>query len=556
LEAKHCYELADGTDLPITQYGREVLTSTSVHPHSIFSSMDSSAVVDILGSTKLRSKQKSTVRKSPLSDHVADVCGVPCMWTGPKLEPNWKAYNATLEHAVKPVESFPPSLMKEAGDDWLEPLLPLVDASVAPLTDKESIMGKPGVKFLDALPMSTSMGFPLFGKKSKFFEDVWVDGQLIDRVPSDDVVAEHKRLMESWKRGERGYPVTSATLKDEPTQMVKNEDGQWVQPDKVRVFQCSAVAMSLWIRKYFLPVSRFLALHPIESECALGLNCMSPQWKDMVDYAWQFCDDNEDAIFALDYSKYDVRMNSQLTHFVWSCLIRLAEKSPSYTSEDIRIMKMMVTDIVHPLIDWNGTLIRLCSMNTSGHNLTVHINSGGNSVLTRMGFKTIIPKAPKFREAVAASTYGDDLTGSVKKQYRAFNFSSYKEFLSRYGMKITLPSKTDEVKEFLSKEEADFLKRRSVFIPEIGFELGALDEDSIFKSLHSNLKSSAQTPREVAVSCVETAIHEWFAHGRDVYEMRRTQMEEVCKRASLPVPQVHLSFEDQIDHWKQQHKKT
>jgi hypothetical protein len=442
--------------------------------------------------------------------------------------------------------------MRRAGDDWLHDLIPIV-GQMKPLTDKESIMGCDGVRFLDALPMSTSMGFPLFGKKHKYFEDVVVDGQLLDRIPSQTVIAERDRLLKTWSRGERAYPVTSATLKDEPTAMVKNPDGQWELPEKVRVFQCSAVAMSLCIRKYFLPVVRFLSTHPIESECAVGLNCMSDQWEVLMEHAWQY---SEDEVLALDYSKYDARMNSQLTHFVWSLFIQLAEASGGYTEDDIHVMKMMVTDIVHPLVDWNGTMIMLYSMNTSGHNLTVHLNSCANSIYTRMGFFHHYPSAPPFRECVAMTTYGDDLNGSVHHSFRDFNFESYRDFLAEFGMKITLPDKSGESQRFLPRERADFLKRTSVYIPEIDTTVGALDEDSIFKSLHVNLKSKVQTPRQVSASCIETAMHEWFAHGRDVYNRRQQQMEEVCRRARLPIPAVGVPFDDRIEKWKLENLKT
>jgi hypothetical protein len=234
----------------------------------------------------------------------------------------------------------------------------------------------------------------------------------------------------------------------------------------------------------------------------------------------------------------------------------LAEASGGYTEDDIHVMKMMVTDIVHPLVDWNGTMIMLYSMNTSGHNLTVHLNSCANSIYTRMGFFHHYPSAPPFRECVAMTTYGDDLNGSVHHSFRDFNFESYRDFLAEFGMKITLPDKSGESQRFLPRERADFLKRTSVYIPEIDTTVGALDEDSIFKSLHVNLKSKVQTPRQVSASCIETAMHEWFAHGRDVYNRRQQQMEEVCRRARLPIPAVGVPFDDRIEKWKLENLKT
>lgn len=73
---------------------------------------------------------------------------------------------------------------------------------------------------------------------------------------------------------------------------------------------------------------------------------------------------------------------------------------------------------------------------------------------------------------------------------------------------------------------------------------------SIFKSLHSNLKSKTATPREVSVSCIESAMHEWFAFGKETYEDRQKKMIKVCEDANLPVPAVHVTYQERVDMWK------
>jgi hypothetical protein len=116
-------------------------------------------------------------------------------------------------------------------------------------------------------------------------------------------------------------------------------------------------------------------------------------------------------------------------------------------------------------------------------------------------------------------------------------------------MKITLPDKGDGEREFLNDSEADFLKRTSCFIPEIGHSLGRLDEKSIFKSLHANLASPSCTPMEVACSCIDSAMHEWFAHGRDVFEDRRQKMLKLCEQHELTLPSVQYTFDERVSHW-------
>jgi hypothetical protein len=166
-----------------------------------------------------------------------------------------------------------------------------------------------------------------------------------------------------------------------------------------------------------------------------------------------------------------------------------------------------------------------------------------------LGFFNVYPNEKDFRKCVAAMTYGDDFKGSVHPRYRDFNFISYRDYLAEHGMKITLPDKGDDVVKFMRDEDADFLKRQSNYIPEIDCKIGKLNEMSIFKSLHANLKSKTETPKQVSASCIETAMHEWFAHGREVYDMRRAQMQEVCRRAKMSIPAVDATFDERVEFW-------
>jgi hypothetical protein len=104
--------------------------------------------------------------------------------------------------------------------------------------------------------------------------------------------------------------------------------------------------------------------------------------------------------------------------------------------------------------------------------------------------------------------------------------------------------------------EADFLQRNSVYIPEIDRRVGALKEDSIFKSLHANLKSRSETPREVAASCLDGAIREWFFHGRQVFEHRQAQMREVAHRAEIShfCTMLDVSYPEMARKWCERYK--
>lgn len=535
--------MAQAGELPKQQLGKEVLVSDKVHPKSKFiAQLGPEAAVNVFGSTKLRTTQKSVVQKSVISSFVQEVCGVPNKWGPPQLNPNWKAFNATLEHVINPAEQFLPSELERARQDWLEPLMKVMPVyarkeAFTKLSLNESIMGIEGKRFIDGLVMKTSMGFPVYGPKEKYFDEIRDGFKLIDRIPRIEVTTEVDRLLDCWRKGLRGYPICSATLKDEPTPLGK---------EKVRVFQAAPVAMSLCIRMYFLPIARFLSLHPLLSESAVGVNSFSTEWKELMDHAKKYSSDKK--VIAWDYSKYDVRMNSQMTSAVLKSYIDLA-RAGGYPKEDLDIMEMMIADIVHPMIDWNGTLLMAFNMNTSGNNITVNINSTAGSLYVRMGFFAVYPHAKDFRKCVAAMTYGDDFLGSVHPDYRNFNFESYRQFLQSHGIKITLPDKGGGTCDFMEDKDADFLKRQSNTIEGVPVPIGRLDENSIWKSLHCNLKSKSETDRNVAISCIETALHEWFAFGKDHYTKRLEQMKEVCEKANLPQTPAFCSYEERVQRW-------
>ena len=404
-------------------------------------------------------------------------------------------------------------------------------------------MGIPGKRFIDAIPMNTSVGFPLFGAKRNKFTYVTDEDGTDNRIPDDDIMEEYNRCLTAWDQGKRAYPVCVATLKDEPTK---------IGSEKVRVFQAVAIALGFGIRRWFLPIARVLSLCPELSEAAVGVNAFSQQWDALMTHAEKFAPDGR--VIAWDYSKYDVRMNSQMTYAVLQSMIDIATLC-NYSNYDLRMMNAMIADIIHPLIDYNGTMIMAYNMNTSGNNITVNINSVANSLYVRMGFFNACPEVEDFRSCVAAMTYGDDYKGSVLSIYRPrFNFAVFKKFLADHGMKITEPDKKGEVHDDLHIDDTDFLKRKSVFIPEIGTRIGALSRESMLKCLLVNLKSPTETPHLVAIACVESYMHELFAHGREVYEIDQPKIIAACTKAlGVVPPAAAFTFSDRVDQWREKY---
>jgi hypothetical protein len=358
----------------------------------------------------------------------------------------------------------------------------------------------------------------------------------------DDIFwKEFDKAIEGYRNGERYYPAFKACLKDEPTKLSK---------DKVRVFQAAPIVLQMMTRMYFLPIARIFSLFPALSECAVGVNCMGPDWSELGAHMKHF---GEDRILAGDYSKYDLRMPAQVMFAAFRIMIDVAILC-GYSDDDVKIMQGIATDICYPVMAYNGDLIQHIGSNPSGQNLTVYINSIVNSLLFRCAFYNLKGLQTKmhFRDICKLMTYGDDVKGSVKKGHDDFNHLYVAKFFAEHDMKFTMPDKESTPTPFMKDCDADFLKRKNVFCPETGYIMGALDEDSIFKSLHSNLKSKANTREKLAADNIDGALREWFNHGRETYEFRRAQMQEVAASSNIDhiCTQLDKDFDYQVEHWK------
>jgi hypothetical protein len=481
---------------------------------------------------------------------VKEVCGVPQKWGGPKFNKNFP-WQASLQYSAKPSCGIEGSLVDRATEDYTTSFckdldrLPSLKVKVRPLTDMETVCGIDGLRFIDKMVPSTSVGFPLSGPKSHFLTQLDPEEVKTHQHPTelDPMFWEHARKMEDlYCKGERAYPIFKACLKDEATKLTK---------DKVRVFQGAPLALQLLVRKYYLPVARALSMLPLSSECAVGINSQGPEWDQLVKHVAKY---GSDRILAGDYSKYDLRMPAQMMFAAFRVMMDIAYHCGHYTERDLLVMRGIASDICYPLMAYNGDLIQHIGSNPSGHNLTVYVNSIVNSLLFRCAYYSIYKEdnTPCFRDVCALITYGDDAKSSVRSGYDKFNHIAVANFLAAHDMKFTMPDKESDPTPYMTDLDADLLKRKNIFCEDTGLYMGALDEDSIFKSLHAVLKSKNLTPEHQAATNIDGALREWFLHGREVYEMRREQMREVAQRANIShiCTLLDSSYDDRLAVWR------
>lgn len=540
--------------IPKELYDVQFFEGTDVHPRSPINFLPEGTNCKYYGQVKGRASYYSEVEPTVISEHVADVCGVPQKWGGPKFRKGWP-WQASLQHSTKPSCGIEGSLLELAAEDYYQGLLrtlndlPDLKLSVKPLTEMETVCGIDGLRFIDKMPPSTSIGFPLSGPKSNFLTLLDPTGHPTHQCPAelDQRFWDHAYDMEKlYLQGERAYPIFKACLKDEPTKLTK---------DKVRVFQGAPVALQLLVRKYYLPIARVLSMLPLSSECAVGVNAQGPEWDQLAKHIMRF---GKDRILAGDYSKYDLRMPAQVMFVAFRIMMDLA-KECGYSERDLLIMEGVATDICYPLMAYNGDLIQHYGSNPSGQNLTVYVNSIVNALLFRCAYYHVTKdreNVPEFRDVCSLITYGDDAKSSVHEDFPEFNHISVAKFLEERDMKFTMPDKESEPTPYMTDEEADLLKRANVYSEDTKLIMGALDEDSIFKSLHATLKSKALTREQQAMQNIDGGLREWFPHGREVYEKRREQMQRVAERADIihGCSLVHETYDDRLQKWKEKYE--
>ncbi len=540
---------------PKERYEKQVLVSQDIHPNSPVNYLPLGSNVEYVGQGGSRvSHTKSKVRITPISDAVAEVTGVKCEYGAPKFH-RTRMWQASLAHSANPSVGIEGTLLVKAYEDYVNHLITKFSSSefrefikteLIPLTEMEILCGRDGKRFIDAMKRSTSKGFPLSGPKSDMVE-------LLDPLDypefqcpakaSPIIVSEMEHMEELLAKGERCYSIFKACVKDEPTKLTK---------DKVRVFQAADWATQMLVRKYFLPIARVLSLFPLDSECAVGVNAQGPEWDQLAKHMCKF---GKNRILAGDYSKYDLRMPAQLINAAFAVLIEIAEKCGRYSNKDLKIMRGIATEIAYSCVAYNGDLIIHKGSNPSGQNLTVYINCIVNSLQLRCAYFYLWPSTSKplpFRKVASMMTYGDDVKGSVREGYDWFNHMSYAQFLKERDMIFTMPDKESTPTKYMQDHEADFLKRHNIFNVDTGLIHGALDEASIFKSLHTVLESKVVSLEDQSISNIDAALREWWQHGREVYEKRREQMREVASRCCLTnsCQMLNESYEDRLIHFQ------
>lgn len=484
-----------------------------------------------------RSQPKSSVCATPLQERMLSHFSIPVSYTQPVMC-GWEPWRRNIEPMVDTESSYSRGILNACVDGLTQDILSGLpsgwESQLVVLDDFSAVNGICGVKYIDRLSVSTSMGFPWRTTKKKYiFDDVREDYP--DGVNFDDEIWDRVRIIESlYLEGRRAFPVFCAHLKDEPTSF------ESVRKFKTRIFAGAPVDWSLVVRKYLLSFVRLVQKNKFVFEAGPGTVCQSSEWGDLYTYLTEF---GTDRIIAGDYEKYDKKMRAFFILAAFEVILSVHRQAGA-SADELRVIRGIGTDISYSLVDMNGDLVEFFGTNPSGQPLTVILNSIVNSLYVRYSYYLCNParEVRSFKLNVRLFTYGDDNILGVNVNIDWFNHSTMQSSLSTIGVGYTMAEKGVESQPFISIYDATFLKRKWRWEVEVDNWVAPLALDSIYKSLTVWVPSKTIDKFNQMVHVISSANSEFFFYGREFFDVHHSFLKETL----LLEPYVHYVQESTL----------
>ncbi len=474
---------------------------------------------------------RSKVRPTLLGTKILADRGWTVDFTAPQLR-DWRPWrHALVDSTQKKFGSLSGSTMKEIvrafADDVLEALPREALDLLQPLSDKATVNGIAGVRFIDKMNFKSSMGEPYNTTKKSFLSGV--EG---DMMFSEEVMDRVRRIESLYASNTRACPVFSGQLKDEPRATKKVAEG------KVRVFTAAPADWSFVVRKYLLPAVKVIQEHPFIFEASPGCTVQSLEWQQYYNYLTAF---GVDRLIAGDYGKFDKKMEALLILLSFKFL-RLLLTAAGWKEEELCVVDCIGEDVAYSFVNFNGDLVEFFGSNPSGHPLTVIVNCIANALYMRYAFVTLHPgkedvytKARQFKSMVHLLTYGDDNGMGVSQEAQWFNHTAIQRAMEEIGVEYTMADKESCSRPFIHIREVSYLKRTWRWDEDIGAVVGPLDEASIHKMLTICNPSGDESPELHMASVMVAAVNEWFWYGREKFEQERRWLLRLAEQNDLLV---------------------
>lgn len=498
---------------------------------------------EVLGGSDMpRMKFNSGVVKTPISDKVEEIMGLKRKHGPPRKAPRWRDHQRDLEITSGADYTYVPKLMDQCVDEEVAFLDRAIRngtgyKDVKPLPLVYAINGVDGVPGYERTDFSTSSGIPLKCIKRDLVYMLpnpppgLQVAYLFTKESGFDVY--YVLMIRQFKKGQRVYLLYDSPRKDEAVKWEK---------DKQRIFTTlNFVAVTL-IRQYFLPLIKVIQDNWKETGVAVGINAHGKDWNALFEH---LTEGDPSGFVAGDYSSFDKNTSPAITMRVMEIFLRLAEKA-GYDEEDLTIMRGLATEIVYPVVEWDGAWVAFKSLIPSGVPITVHLQSIHNKLDLRYcnllrSLELDIQHEP-LETRSRFFVYGDDVVMRVREKFRAIlDHVIIARLMARLGVVFTLADKSTEERRFEDLSGVTFL-RRIFHRHENGNMTAPLEEDSISKQLHNWMRrrNTQVDPYDVAVGNCRNAVYEYYQHGKAVFDVRRAQLVRVLTEVLDPVTHTPL----------------
>lgn len=458
---------------------------------------------------------KTRVKMTPFLEQ-AKAMGVVQEKVPMSVDEPWKSKSRYLK-SINKHKSFPMGPIREVKTAFLNHIIahtrPGEIQRIAPMTMQEAINGIKDVKFLDAINMDTSMGFPDCAPKKDYFDFVLNPDGTKTWSATHEVYAEIERMKTCYINDETANPIFSTAFKDEPVKPKK------ISQFKQRIIYGSSVAHTILARMVFGPVFKFIQDNKGPIGSCPGTNSSSPEWEDMMKLLTRYNELVNDG----DFVGYDTSLKGDLIIEAKSLMIAIMILSGNYSEEWIKVAWGITYDIGYAHVNFFGDLIQI-SINPSGQIGTTNDNGVAQVLVGGFSYVVITGKSPEqYFLDVAILTYGDDGIFAVDPSVTGYTVESIGLCLKEYGMTYTNAQKTDDVVPPRRFDDPvnppTFLKRRWQFNKELGWYASPIDTATLDGMLCTYMSSKVVDFETQFKSTSQSLLYMAAEHGQEVFDL-------------------------------------
>lgn len=411
--------------------------------------------------------------------------------------------------------------------------------TLSPLTFQEAINGSANDAYLRRINVATGAGYGFKGKKREHLPLVSEEKDVV-REPTESLKKRLVHRQDQYLHNESSGVIYGAKLKDEPRAREK------VLKGKTRMFYPAPVDYLILCRQVLAPIFTLMVEHRNVFNMSVGINMFS-EGAAFYDYFAEFAD-SDDCIFDGDYGGFDTSMPYDIGLAASSVMVNLA-RALGYNEEALALVRGVMSDSLFPILELDTDVFKVAGLMTSGGYGTAEFNCIRNNLLMMYYFATtegltLDDYDNKFRK----STYGDDVTGVVKKSIQhLFNNVLYAKYCEEVlGMEFTSPDKKVNSVPLRRLDQLTFLKRTFVKHPHFGTVMAVLDYESIAKSLKWHIPSEALSSLDQIIATANSSLWEMFMHlSREDFETYRRDLISMIGKSY----NVELSDKDVSATW-------